>query len=47
MTNNYFEIKAAGQKINANIRNAHPDWDSKKVYAVTKSILAKRIKANA
>lgn len=43
---NYFAAKAAGQKINAAIKAAHPEYSSKKVYAMTKSILAKRY-ANA
>lgn len=43
---NYFAAKAAGQKINASIRKAHPEYSSQKVYAITKSILAKRY-ANA
>lgn len=43
MTNNYFAVKAAAAKINANVRKAHPEYSAKKVYAVTKSILAKQI----
>ena len=38
---NYFKIKAAMKAVNANIRKAHPDWDNKKVYAVTRKIVLK------
>lgn len=41
-SSNYFKAKAAGQKINAAIREAHPEYSAKQVYAITKSILAKR-----
>lgn len=37
----YFKRVNTAKKINANIRSAHPDWDSKKVYAVTGKILSK------
>ena len=46
-TNNYFAAKAAMKKINANIKAKHPDWDSKKVYMMTKSIYASRQAAAA
>lgn len=38
---NYFAAKAAMEKINANIKAAHPDWDSKRVYAATKALYNK------
>ena len=41
MKNNYFAIKAAMKKVNENVKKAHPDWDNKKVYAVTRSIVLK------
>lgn len=41
-TNNYFAAKAAMKKINKAVAAKHPDWDSKKVYAVTGSIYRNR-----
>lgn len=43
--NNYFAVKAAGRRINANIRKAHPEYSAKKVYALTRNILAKQYAA--
>ena len=43
MKKNYFEVKAAMKAVNANIRKAHPDWDNKRVYAVTRAIVLKNI----
>ena len=37
----YFKRVNTAKKVNANIKKAHPDWDSKKVYAVTGKILAR------
>ena len=42
MTNNYFAAKAAMKKINKAVAAKHPEWDSKKVYAVTGSIYRNR-----
>ena len=39
---NYFAAKAALAKINKAVAAKHPEWDSKKVYAVTGSIYRSR-----
>ena len=41
MTKNYFKVKAAMKKVNANLRKAHPDWDKKRVYAATRAMVLK------
>ena len=41
MTKNYFKVKAAMKAVNAKLRKAHPDWDNKRVYAVTKAMVLK------
>lgn len=38
---NYFKVKAALKAVNAKLRKAHPDWDNKRVYAVTKAMVLK------
>lgn len=43
-TKRYFAVKAAATKINANLKNKHPEYSAKKRYAMTKSILAAQAK---
>ena len=37
----YFKKVNTAKKINKRVREAHPDWSPKQVYAVTGKILAK------
>ena len=41
MSKNYFKVKVAMKKVNANLRKAHPDWDNKRVYAATRAMVLK------
>lgn len=41
MKNTYFKKQAAFKVVYANMKAAHPDWDSKKLYAVTKATVDK------
>lgn len=41
MKKNYFDIKAAMKVVNANLRKAHPDWSSKRIYAATRAMVLK------
>lgn len=42
-TKKYFAVKAAAAKINANLKAKHPEYDARKRYAMTKSILAAQL----